>query len=328
VHLTVDSAGPVVHIRSVELLPVNALARERQEALQHRANTDWLARSGYGVMVHWTSQTQPRHGRALSYASAVHAFDVEKFTHLVATTGAAYLIFAVNHVDPHCPAPIRAWESAHPGWTTQRDLLGELARSLNRQHIRLILYVASPGLGNLGKVSAARYLQIHQQVLDEIGTRYGSLVAGYWFDGWYPSSEAYPEISPRDLSAEIRRGNPQRVVAYNYWVYPPETEWQDYWAGEVGDVVKPTLERFVSLGPAHGLQSHNLVYLDAPWVHGAPDTDMELPRFSDAQLIEFVRTNLQHGGATTLNLGIYQDGTVGEQTLRQMMTLRRAIRGQ
>jgi hypothetical protein len=44
-----------------------------------RANTDWLARYRYGIGVHWTAQTVPRHGSPLPFQQAVDAFDVKKF---------------------------------------------------------------------------------------------------------------------------------------------------------------------------------------------------------------------------------------------------------
>jgi hypothetical protein len=44
-----------------------------------RANTDWLARCRFGIGVHWTAQTVPRNGSALSFQKAVDAFDLRKF---------------------------------------------------------------------------------------------------------------------------------------------------------------------------------------------------------------------------------------------------------
>jgi len=61
---------------------------------------------------------------------------------MVRATGAGYVIFTVNHADPHCPAPIRSWEKYHSGWTTKRDLIGEIADALQARGIRLMLYFA------------------------------------------------------------------------------------------------------------------------------------------------------------------------------------------
>lgn len=314
-------------VRSIEIDSVGQAEKDEALARRSRANSDWLAGSGYGVMFHWTSQSQPRHGAAKTYAQAVADFDVPKFAAMVASTGAAYVIFTVNHADPSCPAPIASWEHYHPGWTTKRDLIGEIADALAKRHIRLVLYIASHTLGGLYKSSAARYLQIHEDVLTEIGRRYGRRIAGYWFDGWYQTMEAYPGISPEQLLPFVRAGNPDRLVAYNFWIYPVETPWQDYWAGEVAGIVKPAQSRVLTSGPGVGLQDHNLIMLDAPWVHSAADSPMEQPRFSDRDLIEYVRAMDAHHGAVTLNVGIFQDGTIGKATTAQLRALRKAIRG-
>ena len=304
-----------------------AAIQERKIA-QQRANTDWLAHAAYGVMFHWTSESTPRRGPALPYQRAVDAFDVAAFAEMVESTGARYVIFTVNHAKPHCPAPIKSWERIHPGSTTKRDLLGEIAQALEARNIRLMLYMASHTVGKLRVATGTEYLRIHKDVLQEMGQRYGTRVAGYWFDGWYQTLEAYPEIDPHDLLPAVRAGNPARLVAFNSWVYPIETPWQDYWAGEVGEIVRPATSRYIASGTAIGLQSHFLLFADAPWVHSLPDAEMEPLRFSDEALIEFVKKNAEKEAAVTINLGIYQDGSIGEAARRQMAALRQAIRGE
>jgi hypothetical protein len=238
------STASAMRFRSLELLPVRARAaidREAEQARKARASTDWLAKAGYGVMFHWTAQSKPRNGPAKNYADAVAAFDIAAFGRMVEETGAGYVIFTVNHADPHCPAPIASWESAHPGRTTQRDLIGEIADEFGKRKVRLMLYFASHTLGGLKKSSAKEYWAIHEQVLSEFGRRYGRRVAGYWFDGWYQTLENYPELSLDALWPLVKTGNPQRLVGYNFWLYPPETERLEYWAGEVGGVVNPPI---------------------------------------------------------------------------------------
>ncbi len=329
VQLRIPNGKGQLRIRSIDIGPTptaNPPVQERKIA-QERASTDWLAHAAYGVMFHWTSESKPRHGPALPYQRAVDAFDVPAFAEMVENTGARYVIFTVNHAQPHCPAPIKSWESIYPGSTTKRDLLGEIAEALATRNVKLMFYFASHTLGRLRVSTGAEYLRIHEEVLQEIGQRYGARVAGYWFDGWYQTLEAYPEIDPHDLLPYVRAGNPARLVAFNSWVYPAETPWQDYWAGEVGDLVQPATSRYMTSGDAIGLQSHFLLYADAPWVHSLPDAEMEQLRFSDEALIDFVKKNADSEVAVTINLGIYQDGSIGEAARRQMAALRQAIRG-
>ena len=330
VQLRIPNGKAQLRIRSIDIEPVPTAeaAIQERKIVQERASTDWLARAAYGVMFHWTSESTPRHGPALPYQRAVDAFDVAAFAEMVESTGARYVIFTANHAQPHCPAPIESWERIHPGSTTKRDLLGEIADALEARNIRLMLYIASHTVGKLRVATGTEYLRIHKEILQEIGQRYGARVAGYWFDGWYQTLEAYPEINPRDLIPYVRAGNPGRLVAFNSWVYPVETPWQDYWAGEVGDVVRPATSRYMTSGTAIGLQSHFLLFADAPWVHSLPDAEMEPLRFSDESLIDFVKKNAENEAAVTINLGIYQDGSIGEAARRQMAALRQAIRGE
>jgi alpha-L-fucosidase len=318
--------GNEVRVRALEFSR-EADVREETRARATRADTGWLANAGYGVMFHWTDQSAPQHGAAVPYEVAVDRFDVTRFADLVAVTGAGYVIFSVNHVHPHCPAPLRSWEQVHPGWTTRRDLLGEIARALARIHVPLMLYMSSPVMGRLAAVDAREYLDIHRRILSEMGERYGSLVSGYWLDGWYQGQQEFPGLSLHDLQSAVRAGNPERLVAYNSWVYPVEIPWQDYWAGEVGSLVRLPTQRFPASGAARGLQTHMLMYMDAPWVHSAQNTQMESPRFDDDALITFVRASVASHAAVTLNLGVFQDGTVGDKTLAQVVHLRQAIRG-
>jgi hypothetical protein len=62
------------------------------------------------------------------------------------------------------------------------------------------------------------------------------------------------------------------------------------------------------------------------WVHSDPGP-IPPPQFSARDLIAYVKANMEHQAVTTINIGIYQDGSI-EETSRQMMgKLRQAIRG-
>ena len=61
-----------------------------------RASTDWLAKCRYGVGVHWTAQTVPRHGSPLPFQKAVDVFDVKKFVDQLTYADADYLLFTAT----------------------------------------------------------------------------------------------------------------------------------------------------------------------------------------------------------------------------------------
>src|SRR5258708_14422779 len=111
-------------------------------------------------MFHWTDFTQPRDGKKKAYKDAVDAFDVKAFANMVEEMGAGYVVFTLNHAHPHCAAPIQSWEAIHPGWTTRRDLLGELADALEARNIRFLLYINSPTLTKLCNIGLTRLYQL------------------------------------------------------------------------------------------------------------------------------------------------------------------------
>ena len=58
----------------------------------------------------------------------------------------------------------------------------------------------------------------------------------YWLDSWFQTDESYPNLPFDELDRAIKAGYPERLVAYNYWAFPSETDWQDYWSGELTDL--------------------------------------------------------------------------------------------
>jgi hypothetical protein len=54
---------------------------------------------------------------------------------------------------------------------------------------------------------------------------------------------------------------------------------------------------------------------------------MEPPRYSAAQLADYIRTCQGDQVPVTLGVGIYQDATMGEQSFAVLQDLRRMIRG-
>jgi hypothetical protein len=328
----------VVHFRCLEVLPVSVSAEitaAEASARADRASTDWFVKAGYGAMFHWTDFTQPREGTKKLYPDAVEAFDVNAFASLQEDMGAGYVVFTLNHAHPHCPAPIRAWEAIHPGWTTRRDLIGDIAGALEKRGIRLILYINSPVLTNFGKTgetglyeltfSEEQFTEIHKNVLSEIGSRYGEKLAGYWFDSWYQSLAAYPDVPIEAIYRYCKIGSPGRITAFNFWIFPVLTPWQDYWAGELNALQNPFESRYIQRGAGTGFQAHGMVSMLESWVHSETGP-IPPPQFSAEDLIAHVKANMGHQAVTTINIGIYQDGTIEQSSLEAMRQLRRTIR--
>jgi Alpha-L-fucosidase len=329
----------VVRLRCLEVLPASAHAEmtaAQESARAQRASTGWFVKAGYGAMFHWTDFTLPRDGIKKPYPEAVNTFDVNAFARLMGEIGAAYVIFTVNHAHPHCPAPIQSWEAVHPGWTTRRDLIGDIADALEKRGIRLMLYINSPVLTNFGKTgetglyeltfSEEQFTEIHKNVLSEIGSRYGEKLAGYWFDSWYQSLAAYPDVPIEAIYRYCKVGNPCRITAFNFWIFPVLTPWQDYWAGELYSLQNPFESRYIQRGAGTGFQAHGMVSLLPSWVHSEAGP-IPPPQFSTEDLIAHVKANMAHQAVTTINIGIYQDGTMEQSSIEMMRQLRSTIRG-
>ena len=318
--------GGVTYFRSLELLRASdreAADAEAAKAKRSRAKTDWLAWAGYGVMFHYTAQCVPQEGKQLPYAEAVKRFDVNAFADMVAETGASYVIFTANHTEPHFPGPLKEWEAVHPGSTTKRDLIGDIADKLKEHDIKLILYLDIGVLGNCPKATEQEFIDTAQKLIAAVGERYGTKIAGYWLDGFVGACEKYPNLPFQSFYEAGKKGNPDRITCFNSWIFPVETVWQDYWAGEVVVPGTPYVARVFEDGPGRGLQYHTLLALNGHWLHVRPDVAL----FDVKELAEHIRQCATRGSAVTINLGINQDGTIGARTLAYMKQLRKIVRG-
>lgn len=321
-------AMDVLNFRSLELIPVVAKAAieaERQEAERARASTEWLAKAGYGLMFHWTSQSVGKDGTHKPFAQAVDDFDVKRFTEMVEETGAGYVILTIGHAQSYCPGPIQAWEKYHPGMTTRRDLIAELADALSAKGIKLMCYLNAASLTGYPRVGEEQFTRIMTEVVMEFGEHYKEKVAGYWFDCCYQAKEKYPGFSFREFFKTCKAGNPNRIVALNSWIYPNVSEWQEYWAGECADPVGlPINGTTQGRGPGAGLRYHALLIMEPYWVQDK--VAMPKPKFTAQRLGDYISQCMANRGAVTINLGIYQDGSVDPKAVDVLKEIRQRIR--
>ena len=317
----------LLNIRSLEFVPVSAyksIEKEQKSVLSSRASTKWLNTAGYGVMFHWTSQSVNPDGSNKPYEQAVKSFDVGKFANMVEETGAGYVIFTIGHAEAYCPAPLIKWEKYHPGMTTKRDLIAEISDKLKTKNIRLICYMPTHIVAKYQKVNGLEFMKINTEILQEMGERYKDKIAGYWFDGWYQCFEEYPDVSFKSFFKATKAGNKDRIIALNSWIYPAVTPWQEYWAGEVVSPVAVPEKGFMKGGPVPDLSYQALLIMEPYWIQ--EKAEMPDPNFTSAELSQYIRNCMDNGGAVTVNMGIYQDGTTGTKALEVMKGVRKQIR--
>jgi len=321
------SGKRLINIRSIELVPLSArksIEKENNKAKASRASTKWLTKAGYGVMFHWTSQSVNPDGSNKPYEQAVNDFDVQKFTSMVEETGAGYVIFTIGHAEPYCPAPIKSWEKFHPGKTTKRDLIAEISDQLKTKNIRLICYMATHIVAKYQKVNSTEFTKINTEILQEMGERYKDKIAGYWFDGWYQCFEEYPDVSFESFFKATKTGNNDRIIALNSWIYPTVTPWQEYLAGEVARPIDAPENGFMKGGPAPDLPYHALLTMEPYWVQ--EKAEIPTPQLNSSELSQYIKNCMTNGGAVTINMGIYQNGHVGDKALQVMKEVRNQIR--
>ena len=311
-----------------------------------RANTDWLAKCRFGIGVHWTAQTVPRHGPAKPFQKAVESFDLDGFVSAVEYAGADYVLFTATHALQMLAAPHPVIDQILPNRTSERDLIRELTDRLAEKGKHFLLYYnhscnrkddpeweSAVGYHDGDKHRLAENLM---NIVRFMAERYGRKLQAWWFDSPYSLDPSGPHNSVSTdmtgfqfpwerFTVAAKVGHSERLVTYNAGVAQTYlyTTHQDYWAGELVNLETPATARFLP----NGLQWFGWTCIDdRRWVHGKSDTPIPAPLYSDEQVIAFVRQCNKRMAPMTFNVGIYQDGTMAVESVEQLHRLHLALR--
>ena len=162
-----------------------------------------------------------------------------------------------------------------------------------------------------------------EQVIRDWSLRWGTKIAGWWFDGCYwPNTMYRASQAPNfeSFAAAARAGNPAAAVAFNPGVYTRSlsmTPYEDYTAGEQSDPARIEIRRATD-GVLDGAQIHVLSYLGRTWGMGEP-------RFSTEQVIQFSQTVRKSGGAITWDVPVRTNGLIAKPLLDQLAALGKAL---
>lgn len=312
-----------------------------------RADTDWLAKCRYGIGIHWTAQTVPRHGDPLPFQRAVDAFKLKDFVDQVQYAGADYVLFTAAHALQMLPAPHPLLDDILPGRTCERDLIRELADALAAKGLPLLVYYNhscngkqdSPWEQAVGYHAAnkERFATNLIDIVAWMGERYKDRIKAWWFDSPYSLDPRGPHNSVTTnmtgfqfpwerFTVAAKTGHPARLVSYNPGVAKTflYTTHQDYWAGELVNLKTPAKSRYLE----NGLQWFGWTCIDfRAWVHTKRNTEIPKPLYSDEEVVAYVRTCNAHQAPMTFNVGIYQDGTMAPASVEQLRRLGLALRG-
>lgn len=322
-----------------------------KDAVTMRQQPEWFKDRGYGLMFQWTNRATPPEGPIKAWEKKVNDFDMDQFIELVEASGAAYVIWSATWGNQYISAPVTSLDAMISGRTTTRDLLGEMADRLDEKGVKLIFYYHygyecyhsqdTAWLEACGGYEADKnklYTNV-MKIIAELGTRYGNKLDGWWFDGGarylnchFDGSSATDGIltAPfKAITAAARMGNPERMVAYNSWIKPRVTEYQDYYGGEGKKSFKPEelTDGIFNTGRQRELQAHGCFTLEKRWGHIDLNTPITKPKFSLKQLTGFVTKAQQNRYPLSINLEMYEDGSVSPESYALLKELKATIRG-
>jgi hypothetical protein len=298
----------------------------------------WMKDARWGVMTHyladWIAAAEGQgRGRTLSVAEwndLIDHFDVDGLASQLDAAGAGYHILTIGQNSGFYLAPNPTYDrltGIEPSHCARRDLVSDLAAAMEKRGIKRIVYL--PAGAPAGDRRAREALQWQngpyrnrefqlkwEAVIRDWSGRWGTKVAGWWFDGCYWPNTMYRTSDPPNFAsfaAAARAGNPNGVLAFNPGVVDrslsvdPE---EDYTAGEINEPERLMIRRAVD-GKVDGAQVHVLTYLGTTWGKGAP-------RFSEAQLTGYCRAIARSGGVVTWDVPIETSGRIAPAFLDQL----------
>jgi hypothetical protein len=330
ISINLEKEGNVT-LKLAELIAVEAFPAVEKRIADFRAAGEKehlrFCTSGYGIMVQGGGWAYPKNGDKKPWPGFAEDFDVNRFAGAVESMGGKFVIWSASWCRYLVPAPIKSIDEIAPGFTSRRDLLGELADELNRRGIQFFLYY-HPGhnepdwwKNNWDPERPGLFQENFMKVIREMGERYGNKVAGWFFDDdclFCPSDyEA--------LGAAARAGHPGRLVSYNPWIAPVFTPFQDIFFGEALDkeLVKDGL--FID-GPNRGLQSFHMRIYDGPdWGINRPNVKANPPEWGVQHTEEEVLACLKNQTPIAFNLLMWEDGSMPEQSVAQLQEVARRL---
>lgn len=315
------------------------------QPVAYAADTNWMADAGYGLFIHWNVNTVNEDGSKVDYKTAVANFDVNAFANQVEATGAKFIIFTIAHSGYNFAMPNATLDSLVPGRTTTRDLYADMYNALNPKGIKMMFYYENTGSDDSAFAEATRwnsssaadnaiYVQSQYDIVSEIGNRYGSKLAGWWFDvcfynleqyyGWYP----YDRFNPFSTYwTKTLAGNSNRVVAFNFdgsknkWGFDGKAG--DYQAGEETSLTNYPTGQYSGVAGRQwfacaGMQT-------CGWIH--TKSGVATPSYTDDQVINYIKAVMAYRGVFAYNVAAYQkNAEISAPVMDQLAKVKAALR--
>lgn len=195
--------------------------------------TDWFHDCRWGVFIHYLNSVQnnPERGvEVLPWSEHVEALDAELLGEQLARVNAGYLVLTIQQRTANLCVPSARFDEISgyaPGEKcARRDLVLDLYEALSKRGIELLLYFTGDGPMDDPQAGAAFGYTSHTEpvsmdfvhkwagVLEELSTRYGRRIRGWWLDGCHPCI-GYDAEKCGIYAEAIRRGNPDAIISFN-----------------------------------------------------------------------------------------------------------------
>jgi hypothetical protein len=295
----------------------------------------------WGVMTHYLADWQSKvHNIDMNvdvWNKLVDGFDVDGMAKRLDSVGAGHYQISIGQNSGYYASPNSVYDKIagiQPSKCSRRDLIADLYQPLRQRDIKLMVYLPS-GAPNGDKDAQAalewlngpypnkNFQRKWEMIIAEWSKRWGTKVAGWWFDGCYFPNSMYRSADAPNFSsfaAAARAGNPDSSVAFNpgvvYRILSVSPD-EDFTAGEID---KPDLitARRTADGKMDGTQIHMLSFLGAQWGSGAP-------RFTTDQVVAYTKKIRDFGGSVTWDVPVELDGTITQPFLDQLAALGNAF---
>jgi hypothetical protein len=340
ISLQVDGEKDTMDIKSVELTYAAEKAAIEKRVRAFKGDPTWMRNAGYGIMTQVGGWAYPQKGEKKPWPGFAEDFDVVSFIDKVRDMGGKYLVWSATWADYLFPAPIMAIADVLPEHVSKRDLIGDLITECKKYGIRFMLYYH---LGHDHKdvllakgwkdssmqdyTSRQAWLDREAKIFTEIGKRYGKgLDAIFLDDGcvWYPADF-------EKLGTALKTGNPKRLICYNPWIAANHTPFQDFYCGEGFDGKETPYkltDGVIAEGPQKGLQLWGNAIFDGPnWGINAPNVVIKPPHnWTVEKIVEMTRRLEKERYSVALNLLVYEDGTIGEESYKMLKEAAQKLR--
>ncbi|MBQ7337678.1 MAG: discoidin domain-containing protein [Clostridia bacterium] len=296
------------------------------------ALTDWFSQGKYGIMMHFLGDY---HMEDAAWDEKVNAFDCDGLAAQLHECGVNHLLFTISQCGGRFCMPIEAYATVlrEAGFEkklcSDRDLVADLIKALDRYGISLMLYAAVEGpiSGELNAIfpwdstgggPGAGFTEKYFPMLRELSLRYGKNVKGWWIDGCY---DRYPQFKTddteylRELTAVLKAGNPDAILAYNPGILVKKVyAKQEYTCGEANQMIFYPEDRMID-----GAQWHVLTYLGSWWSD-------RLSTHSNIELVNYTKACTDKGGVLTFDVAYGKDGLIVPEHFDQLRVLKRFIK--